>query len=28
MLSYYKGKRLVILKPTTYMNLSGKAVRY
>jgi len=24
----YKGKRLVILKPTTYMNLSGKAVRY
>ncbi len=24
----YRGKRLVILKPSTYMNLSGKAVRY
>ena len=24
----YRGKRLIILKPFTYMNLSGKAVRY
>lgn len=24
----YKGKTLVVLKPTTYMNLSGKAVNY
>lgn len=24
----YKGKALVIIKPTTYMNLSGKAVNY
>jgi len=24
----YRGKRFVILKPSTYMNLSGKAVRY
>lgn len=24
----WKGKRFVILKPTTYMNLSGKAVKY
>ena len=24
----YKGKQLVIIKPTTYMNLSGKAVNY
>lgn len=24
----YKGKTLVLLKPTTYMNLSGKAVSY
>jgi peptidyl-tRNA hydrolase, PTH1 family len=24
----YKGKKLIIIKPTTYMNLSGKAVRY
>lgn len=24
----YKGKNLYILKPTTYMNLSGKAVQY
>lgn len=24
----WKGKRLIIIKPTTYMNLSGKAVRY
>jgi PTH1 family peptidyl-tRNA hydrolase len=24
----YKGKKLVLLKPSTYMNLSGKAVNY
>jgi PTH1 family peptidyl-tRNA hydrolase len=24
----FKGKQLVIIKPTTYMNLSGKAVNY
>lgn len=24
----YKGKQLHLIKPTTYMNLSGKAVRY
>ena len=24
----YRGKRFVIVKPATYMNLSGKAVRY
>lgn len=24
----FKGKKLVLLKPSTYMNLSGKAVRY
>jgi len=24
----YKGKSIVLLKPNTYMNLSGKAVRY
>ncbi len=24
----YKGKNIVIIKPTTYMNLSGKAVNY
>lgn len=24
----YKGKQLVLVKPTTYMNLSGKAVNY
>lgn len=24
----YAGKEIVLLKPTTYMNLSGKAVRY
>lgn len=24
----FKGRRLVLLKPSTYMNLSGKAVRY
>ena len=24
----YRGKTLVIIKPTTYMNLSGKAVKY
>lgn len=26
--SRFKGKQLVIIKPTTYMNLSGKAVNY
>ncbi|HNP99915.1 MAG TPA: aminoacyl-tRNA hydrolase [Bacteroidia bacterium] len=26
--SKFKGKQLIILKPTTYMNLSGKAVNY
>jgi len=26
--SKYRGKNLVIIKPTTYMNLSGKAVNY
>jgi PTH1 family peptidyl-tRNA hydrolase len=26
--SKYKGKNIVIIKPTTYMNLSGKAVNY
>ncbi len=26
--SRYKGKQLVIIKPTTYMNLSGKAINY
>ncbi len=26
--SRYKGKQVVIIKPTTYMNLSGKAVNY
>ena len=26
--SKFKGKNLVIIKPTTYMNLSGKAVNY
>jgi PTH1 family peptidyl-tRNA hydrolase len=26
--SKYKGKQVVIIKPTTYMNLSGKAVNY
>jgi len=26
--SNYRGKRFIILKPATYMNLSGKAVRY
>jgi PTH1 family peptidyl-tRNA hydrolase len=26
--SRYKGKQLTIIKPTTYMNLSGKAVNY
>ena len=26
--SKFKGKTLVIIKPTTYMNLSGKAVNY
>jgi peptidyl-tRNA hydrolase, PTH1 family len=26
--SKYKGKQLIIIKPTTYMNLSGKAVNY
>lgn len=24
----YKGKTLILIKPTTYMNLSGKAVNY
>ena len=24
----YKGKQLIIIKPSTYMNLSGKAVNY
>lgn len=24
----HKGKKLVLIKPTTYMNLSGKSVRY
>jgi len=24
----YKGKSLVVIKPTTYMNLSGKAIKY
>ena len=24
----YKGKTIVLIKPTTYMNLSGKAVKY
>lgn len=24
----WKGKQLVVIKPTTYMNLSGKAVKY
>lgn len=26
--SRFKGKQIVIIKPTTYMNLSGKAVNY
>ena len=24
----FKGKNLILLKPSTYMNLSGKAIRY
>lgn len=24
----YKGKQLILIKPTTYMNLSGKAINY
>jgi PTH1 family peptidyl-tRNA hydrolase len=24
----YKGKQLIVIQPTTYMNLSGKAVKY
>src|SRR3954469_8465620 len=24
----YKGKKIYLIKPTTYMNLSGKAVNY
>jgi PTH1 family peptidyl-tRNA hydrolase len=24
----YKGKKLILVKPTTYMNLSGKAINY
>ena len=24
----FKGKTLLVIKPTTYMNLSGKAVKY
>lgn len=26
--STYKGKQIYIIKPTTYMNLSGKAIKY
>ena len=24
----YKGRQMIVIKPTTYMNLSGKAVKY
>ena len=24
----WKGKQFIVIKPTTYMNLSGKAVKY
>ena len=24
----YKGKKLILIKPSTYMNLSGKAIKY
>lgn len=24
----YKGRKLILIKPTTYMNLSGKAIKY
>jgi len=24
----YKGRQLIVIKPTTYMNLSGKAIKY
>jgi PTH1 family peptidyl-tRNA hydrolase len=24
----FKGRTLIVIKPTTYMNLSGKAVKY
>ena len=27
-LAKFKGRRLILLKPSTYMNLSGKAVNY
>ncbi len=27
-LAAYKGRKLILLKPTTFMNLSGKAVQY
>ncbi|MBK9109855.1 MAG: aminoacyl-tRNA hydrolase [Saprospiraceae bacterium] len=26
--SSYKGRKLILIKPTTYMNLSGKAIKY
>ena len=24
----YKGRQMIVIKPTTYMNLSGKAIKY